>query len=168
MTSDALALKLGSYVSLLDASDPSTDRTATVKLKSARAVGSSITLGEASAELLKTAIEASVPNWDGHGAVPVKLAALAHAEAFLEAFPTSLPQPEVSADPDGEVSFDWFFRPDVVFSLSISETGRLSYAGLFGHASTYGEESLSDRIPGTILAGLHRCMAVDLGDRTAG
>jgi hypothetical protein len=49
------------------------------------------------------------------------------AVAFIAALPHEVAPPEISIDPDGEVAFDWC-RDDDMLSVSLGQTGRLTYA----------------------------------------
>jgi hypothetical protein len=97
-----------------------------------------------------------VPDWDGYGAAPVTPQARAAAEEFLGALPTTWPPPEMAADPDGEISFEWARDPHWVFSVSVSPEGRLSYAGLFGVNRVHGAESFVGQLPQAIVDNLVR------------
>ena len=98
----------------------------------------------------------SVPDWDGYGAAPVTPKARAAAEAFLGALPTTWPSPEIAADPDGEISFEWARDPHWVFTVSVSPERRLSYAGLFGVNRVHGAESFVGQLPQPIVDNLVR------------
>jgi hypothetical protein len=100
--------------------------------------------------------EASLPGWDGHGAEPVSKATLAQALAFLDILPSTSPSPGMSAHPDGELAFEWYFGRGRVLSVSVNETGRLSYAALFGYSSQHGTEFLLDSLPEAIALALRR------------
>jgi hypothetical protein len=100
--------------------------------------------------------EASLPGWDGYGAEPVSKAILAQALAFLDILPSTSPSPDVSAHPDGEVAFEWYFGRGRVLSVSVNEAGRLSYAALFGYSSQHGTEFLLDSLPEAIALALRR------------
>jgi hypothetical protein len=79
------------------------------------------------------------------------------ARRFAELLPKSQPIPEVAADPDGEISFDWFGRSGGMFSVSVDATGRLAYAGRFGEKSkVHGVEQLSSLCPPEVLRGIER------------
>lgn len=79
------------------------------------------------------------------------------ARRFAVLLPKSLPIPEISADPDGEISFDWVSNTGKMFSVSIDETGRIAYAGRFGERSKiHGVEQLSDPLPQEVLRGIER------------
>lgn len=78
------------------------------------------------------------------------------ARRVLEIFPTSVPMPEMSLDPDGEVAMDWIGGRGSMFSVSIGADGTLSYAGRFGVSRVHGSEVFSDELPEQILAGIHR------------
>lgn len=110
----------------------------------------------ASMELEEVVSEAAGPNWDGYGARAIDPRAVQEAERFLSALPTTTPVPEVSVDPDGEVSISWNLDSDWVFSVSIGPAGRLSYAGLFGTSKAYGTEWFFDEIPEAILDNITR------------
>lgn len=71
---------------------------------------------------------------------------------FLSALPVTLPTPEVSVDPDGEVSFEWIEARDRRVAVSLNEQGRLSYAALYGNGvTTHGTEIFDDSIPETVI-----------------
>ncbi|HVN17951.1 MAG TPA: hypothetical protein VMU05_04240 [Dongiaceae bacterium] len=98
--------------------------------------------------------EAARAGWDGHDAKPVNFDAYLHARRFLEALPTTAPPPDVSADPDGEVSLDWVFGPRKALTLSIGANGRCSYAWVRGNRKSRGTEWLDDEVPTNILSAL--------------
>ena len=110
-------------------------------------------------ELADAAHDAAVQNWDGYGARKIDPLAYREAERFLGALPTTTPVPDVSVDPDGEVSISWNVEPDWVFSVSIGPSGRLSYAGLFGTSKAYGTEWFANEIPEAVLDSITRLLA---------
>lgn len=112
------------------------------------------TTESALSELNEVRVEAAEAGWDGHGARPVSFDAYLYARRFLEALPTTAPSPEVSADPDGEVSFDWVFGPRKALTLSIGSNGRCSYAWIRGKQKSRGTEWLDDEVPTNILGAL--------------
>ena len=106
--------------------------------------------------LLETFGETSQPNWDGYDAYPVSGATLAYALAFVDLLPSTLPRPEISAHPDGELAFEWSFGRRRLLTVSVNESGRLSYAALFGQARLHGTEFLLDALPEPIAFALRR------------
>src|SRR5690242_17128821 len=52
--------------------------------------------------------EAAEANWDGEGAPAISAEAISGAIQIAAHLPTSWPAPEVSADPDGGISFEWY------------------------------------------------------------
>jgi hypothetical protein len=101
--------------------------------------------------------ESSRPGWDAYGAHPVSEATLARALAFLDALPSTLLWPEISPHPDGELAFEWSFGPRRLLTVSVNESGRLSYAALFGRARVHGTEFfLDDAFPDQIALALRR------------
>ena len=110
----------------------------------------------AGAQLNRSVEEASTLGWDGYEAVPVSQDSYRAALAFLEAFPAQYPFPEIGADPDGEVSLEWYAGPRQTLSVSISPKGVLSYAGLFGNEAVHGFDVFVDVVPPSILSLVNR------------
>jgi hypothetical protein len=108
------------------------------------------------ASLNRAAEAAGAENWDGYGARPIDRRAYGAALGFLQALPTTTPIPDVSVDPDGEVDVLWHVGPTETFSVSIGPAGRLTYAGLFGDAQSYGTEWFGNEIPQAVLLNLSR------------
>jgi len=98
-------------------------------------------------------------NWDGYNAKPACRSLRKTVEKFLNALPTTISDPEINADPDGEISLDWCERPTKVFSISIGKRGRLSYAALDGQRKTHGVEFFQKDIPDNLIALLTAFLA---------
>jgi hypothetical protein len=93
----------------------------------------------------------------GSTGIPVDQETVEMAVAFASLLPGFVAAPEISADPDGEISFDWIQASGKMFSVSVNKSGRLAYAGWFGENSrNHGIEKLVDSIPQEILRGLQR------------
>jgi hypothetical protein len=120
----------------------------------------SVSLGgwyrDAVSALYHIASQSSVPNWDGYGAMQVSPLAVAQAFRFLRTLPSTLQTPDLSVDPDGEISFEWYLEPRRVFSISVGPHGELSYAGLFGRSDAHGTEYFGDELPKPIMDNLSR------------
>lgn len=99
--------------------------------------------------------DASSAGWDGYGADPVTQETFDTAKRFIEALPNTWPAPEISADPDGEITFEWGRGPDMVFAVSIGASDLADYAGLFGRVKIHGREVLSE-LPKVVLDNLAR------------
>ena len=110
------------------------------------------------AELQRLQCTAAEPNWDGCGALPLDPRSAEHALRFIQTLPTTVPVPDVSADPDGEVDLLWQLDPTRTISVSVGPNGRLTYAALMGTAQSYGTEWLANEIPQPILDGLTRVL----------
>lgn len=100
--------------------------------------------------------DAGRANWDGYGSKSVDRDSLAFAERVAQMLPVSLPGPEVTVDPDGEVSFDWECGRRQRLSLSVGPNGTVRYAGLVGGSEAYGTEPWCDGISETIVRLLER------------
>lgn len=103
--------------------------------------------------------EASRRNWDGYGAEPVSDATVARALTFLDLLPTAVPRPDISPHPDGELAFEWFLGPRRLLTVSIDESGRLSFAAIFGQARLHGVDFFFDTLPEPIALALRRLYA---------
>jgi len=121
-------------------------------------VDRSVTLGEPRDRLREALNEAfqraNRPNWDGEGAEPADPLSFRYSCSFVMALPTSVPVPEVSVDPDGEMCLEWDYGARSVFSVSVGRDGTLTYAGLFGTRKRHGVEPFADAVPGVIAAGI--------------
>jgi hypothetical protein len=95
-------------------------------------------------------------NWDGYGAKGISVLTYANALAFLLRLPTNAPMAEITAEPDGDIAFEWYLSPDRVLAVSIGRDNTLTYAGRFGSATTYGTEIFEGDTPWTILKNLGR------------
>ncbi len=112
-------------------------------------------------EFLVPDIESLVDETRAGGAdpesIPVTRETVRRAVAFALSLPRSLPTPEVSADPDGEVSFDWLGASGTMFSVSVNERGRLAFAGRFSEKSKlHGTEEFVDACPPELLRGIEK------------
>jgi hypothetical protein len=96
----------------------------------------------------------------GEGFVPVDYATATAALRFAYSLPRSFPNPEVAPDPDGDISFDWLGPSGKMFSVSVSNAGRVAYAGRFGDKSKiHGIDQLSASCPQEIIRGIARAIA---------
>lgn len=121
------------------------------------------TLGEPIAEALNALREVfeecSEDNWDGYGASAVSINTYLESRRFLQALPTTIPIPEITVDPDGEIAFEWYVRPRRVLSVSVGSDNILTYAGIFGISKTHGTEYFREELPAAILSNLQRLFA---------
>jgi hypothetical protein len=88
--------------------------------------------------------------------------ALEDISRFTEMLPPDIPAPDVSLDPDGDISLEWYKNPTCVFSISFRGGGLLFYAGLFGLELTdhvYGRELVGDSINSEIIRNIRKVLA---------
>lgn len=113
-------------------------------------------LHDAFRQLYEVFDECGRSNWDGYGAQSVSIEAYEKAKRFLISLPFGTTVPQISAEPDGDITFEWYQGPSRVFSVSVSPSNELNYAGLFGASRTYGTEVFHDEIPEVILSNIKR------------
>lgn len=100
-----------------------------------------------------------VGDWDGYGAAPVRAEVFTLACRFLEALPFGVQAPSVGAEPDGQLTLEWYRSPRRLLSVSISPDGDLHYAALLGPNKAYGTEAFYGEVPRPILDLIHRVQA---------
>ncbi|MBI3902920.1 MAG: hypothetical protein HY306_08295 [Nitrosomonadales bacterium] len=105
------------------------------------------------------ATECSFNDWDGYGAQPVGRETIQQAERFLNALPLEMVAPSVGAEPDGQITFEWYQSPRRILSVSVSPEGDLHYAALLGYRKAYGTEPFFGEIPADILRLVHRAVS---------
>lgn len=105
----------------------------------------------AKTELNEVFTEASVENWNGEGAKAVSYDTYQKACEFINYLPEILPEAEISADPDGEISIEWYGKGNRVFSVSINDMGKLSFAALYGKKSLHGVDFFNCEVPDSLL-----------------
>lgn len=111
------------------------------------------------AEMETVRNEASFDGWDGYGGKALQPQACVITANFLEALPTTIPIPEISADNDGEVALDWIFGPRKALTVSIDGRGRCVYAWILGQINSRGTEWITDGIPANIAYALAQLTA---------
>jgi hypothetical protein len=110
-------------------------------------------------DLCTIAEECSSADWDGYGAEPVVQDTYQWAYRFLEALPLGIPAPTIGAEPDGDITVEWYRAPHRTLSVSITPEGDLHYAALIGVSKAYGTEPFFGDIPALILDLLGRVTA---------
>ena len=110
--------------------------------------------GQVLTQLDEVCAEASHEGWDGYGARPLGPGAYGFAKIFLNALPSTVPLPELSADADGEVSLDWIFGERRALTVSIGPTGRCTFAWMLGQRAYQGTDWIEDEIPEEIVSAL--------------
>ena len=107
--------------------------------------------------LYELVAECAEANWDGYGAEAVSQNAVEHSVYFIRRLPEDLPLPEISVEPDGEISLDWSPTPTQTFSVSIGTADRMACAWVNG--AEHGHVVVSSNngeIPSRILQEIQR------------
>jgi hypothetical protein len=98
------------------------------------------TLGhrEALEELWEVWDECREADWDGYDALPVEQETYRAAYTLIESLPLGFPRPSIGAEPDGQLTLEWYKSPRRTLSVSVDPDGFLHYAGLYGPNKRYG------------------------------
>jgi hypothetical protein len=115
--------------------------------------------GTLGADLDSLMVACCLEDWDGHGASPVTAESYQAACRFIHSLPMGIPMPELSADPDGCVTFEWRQSARRVLLVSVNGQFRVDYAALFGTAKTYGSEPFFNELPETLTTLVRRVFA---------
>ncbi len=107
-------------------------------------------------ELRDTYRDCSTDNWDGYGALPLKIEAVREAERFLYAMPLWMPIPEICLLPNGDIGFQWSFGRNRILTVSLSGNDIVTYASILGspERKKYGTEIFNDSIPKDVIEGI--------------
>ena len=127
--------------------------------KVSRRLHRSVALGAESVvrgDLANTYVECSEPNWDGFNALPVSFDSFLLAERFLIALPLGIKRPCAGAEPDGQMTLEWYSGIRRTISISFDPEGKIHYAALMGASKAFGTESFVYEIPDTILELIQR------------
>lgn len=104
--------------------------------------------------------ECSRMDWDGYGASAITKDAYEEAlkiiDAIIDALPSSIPTPEIGAEPTGDIDFEWYRGKWQVFSISIGGKHRITYAGIFAGSKVHGSEYFEETLPIAIIQHLRR------------
>jgi hypothetical protein len=125
------------------------DRAAQTTLEAFR--GSILGHQEALEELAEVWKECQHPGWDGHEALPVEAETLRGAYTLIESLPLGFPRPSISAEPDGQLTLEWYKSPSRTLSVSVDPDGFLHYAGLFGASKRYGTLAYFSSAPAELI-----------------
>lgn len=94
--------------------------------------------------------------WDGDEGAAMSAATYANARAFLAALPAAFPTPELGVEGEGSVAFDWFPGPGMLFSVSVTEEGKLFFVAVAPESRSSGIERFDGRLPKVITDTLRR------------
>jgi hypothetical protein len=106
---------------------------------------------EAFDELSEVWDECRKPDWDGYGARAVEQETLRSTYQVIESLPLGFPRPSISAQPDGQLTLEWYRSPMRTLSVSVDPDGYVHYAGLFGVEKHFGTVPLLGGLPAKIL-----------------
>lgn len=114
-------------------------------------------LEEALQSLNEVFEECSEEGWDGYDALPITEEAYFEAVRLIKSLPvTAFPMPEVVPESSGEIGLEWYRRKRLVFTVSVSGSNEIVYAGLFGTNRAHGTEYFGDLLPSVIVENLKR------------
>jgi hypothetical protein len=111
-------------------------------------------------ELSDIESECRFDNWDEEDASKVAKTTISKAKELLLSLPKALQSPDIEAEINGSISFEWYKTNKLVFVVMINELGVLKYAGLFGPIERRRGTSYFDGfIPEDILAMIKKVYA---------
>lgn len=131
------------------------------KLKSvSNSARGTISLGDrrdkALVALLRVYKDARADDWAGQGSLGITVKTFYNAFRFINALPLNVPIPEINAEPDGHVAFEWRHAPYRVISVSVGEKNELPYAALVAENRISGRAIFRDALPDVISESIKR------------
>ena len=118
-----------------------------------------IGMGSVILSLEKAMQQFGQPNWDGYNALPVSEETHWAAERFLRQLPLNVPLPTVGAEPDGDLTLEWYRGPYRTLSVSINAHGAIHFSALLGQTESCGTIEFSDDVSPDILQLIRRVYA---------
>lgn len=101
--------------------------------------------------LITLAINCVNTNWDGYGALPLKESTLKNGARFALSIPLGVEMPDIDADPEGAITFEWYRSPHKILYVSIDSEGKFYYAASEGTRSQKGSGYLKSSFPVELL-----------------
>ncbi|MEK6691492.1 MAG: hypothetical protein AABY78_09385 [Nitrospirota bacterium] len=95
-------------------------------------------------------------DWDGYGAHAITEDAYEEAKKIIGSLPSSIPPPEIVAEPTGDIGFEWSRGKGQIFVISVSGRHRITYAGIFAGNKVHGSEYFEETLPLVIRQHLRR------------
>jgi hypothetical protein len=91
-------------------------------------------------------------NWDGYDAYPVRQETYQAAYLLIESLPLGFPRPSIGAEPDGQITLEWYKSQRRCLSVSVDPDGFLHYAGLYGPNKRYGTMTFNGDEPTELIS----------------
>lgn len=107
-------------------------------------------------ELEQVYADCQEQGWDGYGALPITEATYRLTRKFMDALPLGLSAPAFGAEPDGQLTVEWYSSPRRILSISVSAEGELHYAALVGSSKAYGTEPFFGEVSRAIVDLIRR------------
>jgi hypothetical protein len=125
------------------------DRTASVSRD--RLWDSTLGHDDAINELITVTSACRKDDWDAHGASAVHPDSVTLCYRVIKSLPLGFPSPTIGAEPDGQVTLEWYKSTSRVLSVSVDPVGLLHYAGLFGRSKHYGTITFTGQAPDQLM-----------------
>ncbi len=101
-------------------------------------------------ELERACERCAQPDWDNEGATAISAETQAAARRLIEAIPNDLPLPVLTAEPDGQLNFEWYRSPQKLVTACLSDSGTLFWAALIGSEDPRGSCPFMNEFPRTL------------------
>lgn len=103
--------------------------------------------------------EAKFDDWDGYNSKPINEDAAETAWKFLDALPFTVDPPDVSPNPNGNITFEWYRSPRKLLSIDINSEGILYFAAVIGNDEIWGKTQFRVDFPAQIMDLIGRIIA---------
>src|SRR3972149_115576 len=79
-------------------------------------------------ELNQVFTECQEKGWDGYQAKPISIRSYLNADRFLKALVPMIEAPSIGAEPDGQITVEWYRNPQWLLSISFDPESKIHYA----------------------------------------
>jgi hypothetical protein len=107
-------------------------------------------------QVYELAMDCCQDNWDGECARRISPEAVQAARRFIHALPGAYPPPQVLADPDGWLAFEWYAAPGRSLFVSVDPDYQVHYAAESGASRQHGRCPFFGEFPQEIAQELSR------------
>ncbi len=104
--------------------------------------------------------DCSMVGWDGHGAKAISQDVFRNARYFLESLPFGMESPQIGAEPDGALTFEWYRTPRKTLSVSINPDGYVYYASLIGASRRHGVDPVQGGVSKDLIALINQVQGI--------
>lgn len=111
-------------------------------------------------DMLKTLnnlfLKCSIENWDGEKALPISFETYQEARKLIISLPSRVPIPDIFAEPNGDIAFEWYREIKHIFVISVEGQNKIAYSGIFGENVIHGTIDFDQSLPHILIQNIRK------------